>query len=462
MAVVKEYQGLQKIKGPLIFIENIKNVGFEEMVEITHPNGERRHGRVLEVGSDIAVVEVFEGTSGLNTTTTKVRFLGESLRLPVTTDMLGRVFNGIGLPIDGGAEPITDIHRDINGAPINPIIREYPRDFIQTGISTIDMMNTLVRGQKLPIFSGSGLPHNQLAAQIVRQAKILGEQEEFAVVFAAVGVKHDVAEVFRKSFQESGALKNVVMFLNLADDPSIERLVTPRCALTMAEFMAFDKGMHVLVVITDMTNYCESLREISTSKGEVPSRKGYPGYLYSDLSSIFERAGRIKGLNGSITQIPILTMPNDDITHPIPDLTGYITEGQIVLSRDLDKKGIYPPVNVLPSLSRLMNDGIGEGKTREDHAGLSSQLYSGYATTKQVEMLASVIGEEELSKVDKKYLEFGQQFEDTYIRQGIDEDRTIFNSMERGWELLSVLPRAELVRVKEEQIDKYLPKVLEE
>jgi V/A-type H+-transporting ATPase subunit B len=462
MAVVKEYEGLQKIKGPLIFIENIKNVGFEEMVEITHPNGEKRHGRVLEVGSDIAVVEVFEGTSGLNTTTTKVRFLGEALRLPVTTDMLGRVFNGIGLPIDGGAEPITDIHRDINGAPINPIIREYPRDFIQTGISSIDMMNTLVRGQKLPIFSGSGLPHNQLAAQIVRQAKILGEQEEFAVVFAAVGVKHDVAEVFRKSFQESGALKNVVMFLNLADDPSIERLVTPRCALTMAEFMAFDKGMHVLVVITDMTNYCESLREISTSKGEVPSRKGYPGYLYSDLSSIFERAGRIKGLNGSITQIPILTMPNDDITHPIPDLTGYITEGQIVLSRDLDKKGIYPPVNVLPSLSRLMNDGIGEGKTREDHTNLSSQLYSGYATTKQVEMLASVIGEEELSKVDKKYLEFGQQFEDTYIRQGIDEDRTIFDSMERGWELLSVLPRAELVRVKEEQIDKYLPKVLEE
>jgi len=462
MAVVKEYEGLQKIKGPLIFIENIKNVGFEEMVEITHPNGEKRHGRVLEVGSDIAVVEVFEGTSGLNTTTTKVRFLGEALRLPVTTDMLGRVFNGIGLPIDGGAEPITDIHRDINGAPINPIIREYPRDFIQTGISSIDMMNTLVRGQKLPIFSGSGLPHNQLAAQIVRQAKILGEQEEFAVVFAAVGVKHDVAEVFRKSFQESGALKNVVMFLNLADDPSIERLVTPRCALTMAEFMAFDKGMHVLVVITDMTNYCESLREISTSKGEVPSRKGYPGYLYSDLSSIFERAGRIKGLNVSITQIPILTMPNDDITHPIPDLTGYITEGQIVLSRDLDKKGIYPPVNVLPSLSRLMNDGIGEGKTREDHTNLSSQLYSGYATTKQVEMLASVIGEEELSKVDKKYLEFGQQFEDTYIRQGIDEDRTIFDSMERGWELISVLPRAELVRVKEEQIDKYLPKVLEE
>ncbi|MBN1881522.1 MAG: V-type ATP synthase subunit B [Deltaproteobacteria bacterium] len=462
MAVVKEYEGLRKIKGPLIFIENIKNVGFEEMVEITHPNGEKRHGRVLEVGSDIAVVEVFEGTSGLNTTTTKIRFLGEALRLPVTTDMLGRVFNGIGLPIDGGAEPITDTHRDINGAPINPIIREYPRDFIQTGISSIDMMNTLVRGQKLPIFSGSGLPHNQLAAQIVRQAKILGEQEEFAVVFAAVGVKHDVAEVFRKSFQESGALKNVVMFLNLADDPSIERLVTPRCALTMAEFMAFDKGMHVLVVITDMTNYCESLREISTSKGEVPSRKGYPGYLYSDLSSIFERAGRIKGLNGSITQIPILTMPNDDITHPIPDLTGYITEGQIVLSRDLDKKGIYPPINVLPSLSRLMNDGIGEGKTREDHPNLSSQLYSGYATTKQVEMLASVIGEEELSKVDKKYLEFGQQFEDTYIRQGINEDRSIYNSMDRGWELLSVLPRAELVRVKEEQIDKYLPKVLEE
>ena len=462
MAVVKEYIGLQKIKGPLIFIEGIKNVGFDEMVEITSPDGVKLHGRVLEIGSDIAVVEVFEGTGGLSIPQTKVRFLGESLKLPVTTDMLGRVFNGIGMPIDGGAEPITNIHRDINGAPINPIIREYPRDFIQTGISAIDQMNTLVRGQKLPIFSGSGLPHNQLAAQIVRQAKILGEEEEFAIVFAAVGVKHDVAEVFRKSFQESGALKNVVMFLNLADDPSIERLVTPRCALTMAEYLAFDQGMHVLVIITDMTNYCESLREISTSKGEVPSRKGYPGYLYSDLSSVFERAGRIKGRPGSITQIPILTMPNDDITHPIPDLTGYITEGQIVLSRDLDKKGIYPPINVLPSLSRLMNDGIGKGKTREDHMNLSSQLYSGYATTKQVEMLASVIGEEELSKVDKKYLEFGEKFEAQFINQGIDADRSIFESLDLGWELLSILPRAELVRVKEEQIEKYLPTPLEE
>ncbi len=462
MAVVKEYIGLQKIKGPLIFIGGIKNVGYDEMVEITSPNGDKLHGRVLEIGSDIAVVEVFEGTGGLSIPQTKVRFLGESLKLPVTTDMLGRVFNGIGMPIDGGAEPITDIHRDINGAPINPIIREYPRDFIQTGISAIDQMNTLVRGQKLPIFSGSGLPHNQLAAQIVRQAKILGEEEEFAIVFAAVGVKHDVAEVFRKSFQESGALKNVVMFLNLADDPSIERLVTPRCALTMAEYLAFDQGMHVLVIITDMTNYCESLREISTSKGEVPSRKGYPGYLYSDLSSIFERAGKIKGRPGSITQIPILTMPNDDITHPIPDLTGYITEGQIVLSRDLDKKGIYPPINVLPSLSRLMNDGIGKGKTREDHMNLSSQLYSAYATTKQVEMLASVIGEEELSKVDKKYLEFGEKFEAQFITQGIDVDRSIFESLDLGWELLSILPRAELVRVKEEQIEKYLPTPLEE
>ncbi|MBN1572018.1 MAG: V-type ATP synthase subunit B [Deltaproteobacteria bacterium] len=461
MAVVKEYVGLQKIKGPLIFIEGIKDVGFEEMVEITSPDGNRLHGRVLEISSNLAVVEVFEGTSGLSITGSRVRFLGEPLRLPVSSDMLGRVFNGLGSPIDGGAEPITTIHRDINGAPINPIIREYPRDFIQTGISTIDQMNTLVRGQKLPIFSGSGLPHNQLAAQIVRQAKILGEEEEFAVVFAAVGVKHDVADVFRKSFQESGALKNVVMFLNLADDPSIERLVTPRCALTMAEYLAFDKGMHVLVVITDMTNYCESLREISTSKGEVPSRKGYPGYLYSDLSSIFERAGKIKGRAGSITQIPILTMPNDDITHPIPDLSGYITEGQIVLSRDLDKKGIYPPINVLPSLSRLMNDGIGEGRTREDHMNLSSQLYSAYATTKQVEMLASVIGEDELSKVDKKYLEFGEQFEKRFISQGMDEDRSIFHSLELGWELVSILPRAELVRVKEEQIEKYMPSPLE-
>lgn len=462
MAVVKEYEGLEKIKGPLIFIGGVKDVGYDEMVEITSPNGEALHGRVLEIGSDIAVVEVFEGTRGLSIPGTKVRFLGESLKLPVTTEMMGRVFNGLGLPIDGGAEPITDILRDINGAPINPIIREYPRDFIQTGISSIDLMNTLVRGQKLPIFSGSGLPHNQLAAQIVRQANILGEEEEFAVVFAAVGVKHDVADVFRKSFQESGALKNVVMFLNLADDPSIERLVTPRCALTIAEYLAFDVGMHVLVVITDMTNYCESLREISTSKGEVPSRKGYPGYLYSDLSSIFERAGKIKGKNGSITQIPILTMPNDDITHPIPDLSGYITEGQIVLSRDLDKKGIYPPINVMPSLSRLMNDGIGEGKTREDHIDLSSQIYSAYANTKQVEMLASVIGEEELSKVDRKYLEFGEQFEDLFIKQSIDEDRSIFESLDLGWKLLSILPRAELVRVKEEQIDKYLPSPMDE
>jgi len=462
MVAVKEYIGLQKIKGPLIFIRGIKDVGYNEMVEITGPSGARLHGRVLEIGSEMAVVEVFEGTSGLNIAATKVRFLGEPLKLPVTTDMLGRVFNGIGSPIDGGAEPITTIYRDINGAPINPMIREYPRDFIQTGISTIDEMNTLVRGQKLPIFSGSGLPHNQLAAQIVRQAKIIGEEGEFAVVFAAVGVKHDVAEVFRKSFQESGALKNVVMFLNLADDPSIERLVTPRCALTMAEYLAFDVGMHVLVVITDMTNYCEALREISTSKGEVPSRKGYPGYLYSDLSSLFERAGRIKGRKGSITQIPILTMPNDDITHPIPDLTGYITEGQIVLSRDLDKKGIYPPINVLPSLSRLMNDGIGAGKTREDHMNIASQLYAAYATTKQVEMLASVIGEEELSKIDKKYLEFGQKFESMFINQGKDEDRSIFESLDLGWKLVSILPRAELVRVKEEQIDKYLPTPLEE
>ena len=457
MSVAKEYLGVTKISGPILYIEGTTDVGFEEVVQVTDAQGRIRHGRVLSVGRTAAAVEIFEGTSGLSTTGTKVRFLGHPLTVPVSKNMLGRVFNGLGEAIDGIPEPLARERRNVNGYPINPTAREYPRDFIQTGISTIDGMNTLVRGQKLPIFSGSGLPHNKLAAQIVRQATITGEEEtQFAVVFAAMGTKHDDAEVFRQSFEETGVLKNVVMFMNLADDPSIERLVTPRSALTVAEYLAFDCGMHVLVILTDMTNYCEALREVSTSKGEVPSRKGYPGYLYSDLASIYERAGRIIGRKGSITQIPILTMPNDDITHPIPDLTGYITEGQIVLDRNLEKKGIYPPINVLPSLSRLMNDGIGEGKTREDHRNVSNQLYSAYTYVKRVEMLASIIGESELSDLDKNYLELGHQYETTFVQQSVSENRSIEETLDLAWKIVSILPRRELTRVNDEQIATYL------
>lgn len=458
----KEYIGVSKVSGPLLFIEGISGIGFDEVVEIRMKNNQVRHGRVLITSRTSALIEVFEGTGGLTISTTRVRFQGQPLKIPVSTDMLGRVFNGLGIPIDGGPPPIYQEKRDVNGAPINPVVRDYPEDFIQTGISTIDCMNTLVRGQKLPIFSGSGLPHNELAAQIVRQARVRGQSEKFVVVFAAMGVKNDVAQMFRQSFEESGVLSRVVMFLNLANDPSIERLVTPRSALTIAEYLAFEHGMHVLVILTDMTNYCEALREISTSKGEVPSRKGYPGYLYSDLASIYERAGRIINCPGSITQIPILTMPNDDITHPIPDLTGYITEGQIVLDRELAKRNIYPPINVLPCLSRLMNDGIGADKTREDHANISNQLYAAYSYVKKVETLASIIGESELSERDKKYLEFGKMFEEEFVRQGQNENRSINQTLDLAWKIAAKLPIEELIRVSEAQIQKYYPKKTEQ
>jgi V/A-type H+-transporting ATPase subunit B len=457
MSVAKEYLGFKKVAGPILYIEGIADVGFGEVVQIVDAQGRRRHGRVLSVSRNAAAIEIFEGTSGLSISGTKIRFLGHPLMIPVSKTMLGRVFNGLGEAIDGLPEPLARERRNINGSPINPTSREYPKDFIQTGISTIDGMNTLVRGQKLPIFSGSGLPHNKLAAQIVRQARISGEEEsQFAIVFAAMGIKHDDAETFRQSFEETGVLKNVVMFINLASDPTVERLVTPRSALTIAEYLAFDCGIHVLVILTDMTNYCEALREVSTSKGDVPSRKGFPGYLYSDLASIYERAGKIIGRQGSITQIPILTMPNDDITHPIPDLTGFITEGQIVLDRNLEKQGIYPPINVLPSLSRLMNDGIGEGKTREDHRNISNQLYSAYTYVKRVETLASIIGESELSELDKKYLDLGRLFETTFVKQDVSENRTIEQTLDIAWKIVSILPRRELTRVNDKQIARYL------
>lgn len=451
----KEYIGVSKVSGPLLFIEDIKDVGFDEVVQIRTRNNEIRHGRVLSVSRNSALIEVFEGTGGLTISSTRVRFQGRPMQIPVSMDMLGRVFNGMGMPIDSYPKPVSKEYRDINGLPINPIVRQYPSDFIQTGISTIDCMNTLVQGQKLPIFSGSGLPHNLLAAQIVRQARVPGHDERFAIIFAAMGIKNDVAQMFRQSFEESGAISRVVMFLNLANDPSIERLVTPRSALTVAEYLAFEKSMHVLVILTDMTNYCEALREIASSKGEIPSRKGYPGYLYSDLASIYERAGKIIGCKGSITQIPILTMPNDDITHPIPDLTGFITEGQIVIDRELAKKGIYPPINALPSLSRLMNDGIGEGKTRQDHPNISNQLYAAYSYVRKVETLASIIGENELSEKDKRYLEFGKVFEERFIRQGLHEERGIEESLDLAWQIASILPKEELIRVTEKQIEEH-------
>lgn len=450
-----EYRGLHQIQGPLIFLRGVFDVGFDEVAEIVSPAGRVLHGRVLEVRDDLAVVEVLEGTAELSVGETRVRFLGDALRIPVAREMLGRVFDALGQPLDGGPPPLAEDLRNVNGEPINPVRRDYPRDCIQTGISSIDGMNTLACGQKLPIFSGSGLPHNLLAAQILRQATWAGSAEGFAVVFGAIGVKHDVADFFQRSFQEGGGSRNSILFLNLADDPSVERLVTPRAALTFAEFLAFDLGMHVLVVLTDITNYCEALREVATAKGEVPSRKGYPGYLYSDLASIYERAGRLKGRDGSITQIPILTMPNDDITHPIPDLTGYITEGQIVLSRDLHGKGIYPPIDVLPSLSRLMEDGIGEGRTRDDHSRLASQLYAAYAKVKEIERLASIIGTEELSESNRRYIQFGNRFEREFVAQGTYEQRSFVQSLDRGWEVLAPLPDAELTRVSRELIDRY-------
>ncbi len=454
----REYSTTSHVEGPLIIVNGIHQVGFNELVEITDPKGEKRLGQVLETAENLAVVQIFEGTMGLSLKETKVRFLGHPLELPVTKNMLGRVFDGVGRPIDGLPAPIGDHKLDINGIPINPTARDYPRKFIQTGISAIDGMNTLIRGQKLPIFSGSGLPHNKLAAQIARQATIRGEETGFAVVFAAMGIKYDVAQYFIKNFEETGALENVVLFLNLADDPPIERLVTPRTALTIAEHLAFNEHMHVLVIMTDMSNYCESLREISTLRGDIPSRKGYPGYLYSDLASMFERAGIIQGAEGSITQVPILTMPNDDITHPIPDLTGYITEGQIVLERELSRRGIYPPIAGLPSLSRLMKDGIGPGMTRDDHAHVASQLFAAYSRVKDVRALASVIGEEELTPIDHKYLEFGETFEHDFLSQGENENRDIETTLDIGWKVLSMLPKEELYRMTEEEINKFYGK----
>ncbi len=459
---VNEVVGVSRIEGPLVFVEGIGSVGYDEVVEIINSHGRLRYGRVLEVGEGMAVVEVFAGTSGLSIDGTRIHFLGKPYQIPVAEEMLGRIFNGLGRPTDGGPEPLADRYADINGQPINPTARVYPVDYIQTGISTIDGMNTLLRGQKLPLFSAAGLPHDQLAAQIVRQATLgvpVGQEaaksEQFVIVFAAMGVKNDVAAYFRDSFTESGALTRVAMFLNLADDPPVERLVTPRAALTLAEYLAFDRGMHVLVILTDMTNYCEALREISNIRGEVPSRKGYPGYLYSDLASLYERTGRIKTSEGSITQLPILTMPNDDITHPVPDLTGYITEGQITLSRDLDHQGVFPPVAVLPSLSRLAKDGIGEGKTRPDHSHWASQLFAAYAHVQDVRALASVIGEEELSEVDQRYVQFGQAFEREFVNQGPTENRNIETTLDIGWRLLSMLPQEELTRVSQAEIQQY-------
>jgi V/A-type H+-transporting ATPase subunit B len=448
------YLGAQRIAGPLVFVEGTRGVAFGEAVEI-ECRGARLHGRVLEVGRDLAVVEVFEGTADLSLGEARLRFLGRALEAPVGAEMLGRTFDGRGDPIDGGPPPLAEDLRDVNGVPINPVARDYPREFIQTGVSAIDGMNTLVRGQKLPIFSGSGLPHDALAAQIVRQACLPGDPDEFAVVFAAVGVKHDVAQVFRRSFEESGALARAALFLNLADDPTVERLMTPRTALTLAEHLAFDHGMHVLVVITDVTNYCEALREVASAKGEVPSRKGYPGYLYSDLASLYERAGRLRDRPGSITQLPILTMPNDDITHPIADLTGFITEGQIVLSRELHHLGVYPPIDVAPSLSRLMQDGIGEGRTREDHADLSNQLYASYAKLREIRRLVAVIGEEELSELDRRTLEFGERFERRFLAQGAYEDRPIEQTLALGWSALRALPEDALSRIRRRHLERW-------
>ncbi|HYB89552.1 MAG TPA: V-type ATP synthase subunit B [Candidatus Binataceae bacterium] len=452
----KVYCDLTKVSGALVFLAGVRGVGFGEMVEITGADGRERLGRVLVASEQVVAVEVYEGTGGLSAARTRARFLGRPLEVPVSHEMLGRALDSFARPLDGGPPPLAQEWRGADGAAINPAVRAYPQEFLQTGISAIDGMNTLVRGQKLPIFSASGLPHNQLAAQIVRQSQVPTDPEAFVVVFAIMGASRDVAEMFRRSVEESGTVDRVAMFLNFADDPAVERLVTPRTALTLAEYLAFDEGLHVLVVLTDMTQYSEALREVASAKGEVPSRKGFPGYLYSDLASIYERAGSIQGKRGSVTQVPILTMPNDDITHPIPDLTGYITEGQIVVERELDRRGIYPPINVLPSLSRLMADGIGAGHTREDHAHLSNQLYSAYAYTRRIRMLATIIGEEELSGRDKMYLEFGRRFETEFVGQSATENRTIEETLDRGWRILKAIPPADLTRVTEEEIAEHL------
>ncbi|MDD3574060.1 V-type ATP synthase subunit B [Methanospirillum sp.] len=451
----RTYTGVSKVVGPLMVLDGVEGIGYGEIAEITLPGGEVRIGQVLETTTTRAMVQVFRGTRDLDTELTQVRFRGEPMKISLSSDMLGRTFDGSARPIDGGGPVIPECIRDIYGAPVNPSAREHPRDSIQTGISSIDGMNTLVRGQKLPIFSGAGLPHNLLASQIARQAKVTGQAEKFAVVFAAMGITYEESAFFIREFEESGALERAVLFLNLADDPAIERTITPRLALTTAEFLAFDKGMHVLVVLTDITNYCEALREIAAAREEVPGRRGYPGYIYTDLASLFERAGRIRGREGSITQIPILTMPDDDITHPVPDLTGYITEGQIVLSRDLHMKGIYPPVDVLPCLSRLMQGGIGTGRTRADHAEVKNQLYSAYAKGIRLKSLVAVMGEEGLTTLDKLYIRFCERFENDFIRQASYEDRSFDDTLNLAWNLLSLLPMSELKRISTEFISKY-------
>ncbi|MFY9217895.1 MAG: V-type ATP synthase subunit B [Tepidanaerobacteraceae bacterium] len=460
--MIKEYRTAREIAGPLMMVENVEGVKYNELVEIETGSGEIRRGQVLEVDGDKALVQLFEGSTGLNINDCKIRFLGKSIQLGVSIDMLGRVFDGSGRPKDNGPKIIPEQRLDIDGNPINPTARDYPSEFIQTGISAIDGLNTLVRGQKLPIFSGSGLPHAQLATQIARQAKVLGTESKFAVVFAAMGITFEEANYFISDFRRTGAIDRSVLFINLADDPAIERISTPRMALTCAEFLAFEKEMHVLVILTDMTNYCEALREVSAARKEVPGRRGYPGYLYTDLSTIYERAGRLKGKKGSITQIPILTMPEDDKTHPIPDLTGYITEGQIILSRELYRKGVMPPIDVLPSLSRLKDKGIGKGKTREDHADTMNQLFAAYARGKQAKELAVILGEAALSDTDKLFAKFADEFESRYVSQGENEDRSIEETLNLGWELLTILPKTELKRIRDEYIEKYLPKKGEE
>lgn len=454
-----EYLGLSSINGPLIVLEGVKDAFFDEIVEFVVNGTEKKIGRIVEVYEDKAVIQVFEGTENMSLKNTHTKLSGHPMEIGLSPEMLGRTFNGIGQPIDGLGPITPEQVRDVNGLPLNPVRREYPRNYIRTGISAIDGLTTLIRGQKLPIFSGNGLPHDQLAAQIVKQAS-LGDNtdEEFAIVFAAMGVKHDVAEFFQRTFEESGVSDHVAMFLNLANDPVVERLITPKVALTAAEYLAFEKNMHILVILTDMTSFAEAMREVSSSKGEIPSRKGFPGYLYSELATIYERAGIVESVNGSVTQLPILTMPNDDITHPIPDLTGYITEGQVVLDRNLYGQSVYPPISILPSLSRLMKDGIGEGYTRGDHQSLANQLFSSYAKVGDARNLASVIGEDELSPIDKKYLEFGKEFEARYIGQGPEENRTIEETLNLGWELLKLLPREELDRIDTKILDTYYPK----
>lgn len=453
--MIVQYTGIRRINGPLIVLSGVENVAYDELVEIHLNDGTMRMGNVVDIEGGTAVVQVFEGTRGMSLGSSTNTFLGHPMELGLSEEILGRVFDGAGRPADGLGPVYSEVKCDVNGLPINPISRKYPRNYIQTGISSIDGLITLIRGQKLPVFSGNGMPHDKLAAQIVKQAGLVNKNEKFAVVFAAIGVKHEVAEFFRNSFADSGVLNRVVMYLNLTNDPAVERIFTPRCALTAAEYLAFEKNYHVLVILTDMTAYCEALREISSSRGEIPSRKGYPGYLYSDLASLYERAGMLKDRPGSVTQIPILTMPNDDINHPIPDLTGYITEGQIVMDRALNQKGVYPPVSILPSLSRLMKDGIGEGYTREDHSAVANQLFSAYSKVQEIRALASVIGEEDLSAEDRRYMDFGREFEERFLSQSYDENRSITETLDLGWKLLAILGADQLDRIDPELIQKY-------